>query len=111
AEARQGRPAGTGSDARSLPERARNAQLARSLAGLFVREAVLILARLQPQFLELAIERGTSDAEASRDFGHVAVIARDREPDHFGFYVFELAHVAVAVDRGEHIRRGDLLRA
>ena len=50
--------------------------------------------RLQAEFLELAVERRAADAEAARHFRHVAVIARDRHADDFGFQVFELAHMA-----------------
>src|SRR5690242_10233878 len=65
-----------------------------------------IFVALEPQFLELAIERRTSDAEAARDFGHVPVITRDRHANDLGFDFFQLAHVACRVHAHQRIRRG-----
>jgi hypothetical protein len=61
---------------------------------------------IQPEFLELAIERRAADAEPARDFRHVAVVARDRERMISDFHLFQLAHMAGAIGGRQRIGRG-----
>lgn len=42
--------------------------------------------------IELAVERGSADFQAARNFGHLPAVMRDRKADDLGLHFFERPH-------------------